>query len=191
MIGCGRCCGNTIGWRGPESLPESTLTLRQGLWGAIATREKDAPLLAFDEGRSGSTERVEDRVGSADAEALQVVPDQMRREGEDEAVPIVDGTVVGTHPVGVRGSCGCYRSHLLLTGAATNSSGLDLSPSGHTRTGGRDVVADGMMAECWVGDKDRCPRSDGYSIRRQVRIRRIPVAAHQPGPGSNAPGQRP
>ena len=67
----------------------------------LQSHARDATLLSLDEGSPGSAEWTEDSVGSADAETLQIVPNQMRRVGEDEAVPIVDRTVVGTHPVGI------------------------------------------------------------------------------------------
>src|SRR5690349_8452325 len=53
----------------------------------------DAQLLRFNGSRAGSTERVQAHGCAVCTEAVQVVPHQMGREGQNETVPIVGGAV--------------------------------------------------------------------------------------------------
>src|SRR5688500_2331426 len=54
-----------------------------------------AELLAFDHHGAGATEGVQHALPGAYPEPPRIVADEMRREREDEAVPVVDGTVLG------------------------------------------------------------------------------------------------
>jgi hypothetical protein len=50
---------------------------------------RNAELFAFDERRTGATERIKHLALAREAEALDVVPDEMWWIGQDEAVPIM------------------------------------------------------------------------------------------------------
>ena len=59
----------------------------------------DTELLALDQRRAGAAEGIEDPLRRIHPEGVEVVAHQVRREREDEAVPVVNGAVLGPQPV--------------------------------------------------------------------------------------------
>src|SRR5262245_30425422 len=78
---------------------------------------RDSLFLAFNEGRSSSAEWIENALIRLDFESLQVLTHQVRRKGEDEAIPLVSRSVLCEDLVAVSlgsrpGQSGNHRSSI-------------------------------------------------------------------------------
>lgn len=59
----------------------------------------DAELLAFNDRGSGSAERIEDETANTDIESPDILANKVRREREDETVPVVSCAVARFEPI--------------------------------------------------------------------------------------------
>src|SRR6185369_1201963 len=61
---------------------------------SVASDAGDSVLLCFDQCRARSTERVKQQVVFTEFECRNVLPDQVRREGQHKSIPTVDREVI-------------------------------------------------------------------------------------------------